>query len=76
MAIEKIEIEVMKQDWPGYFKVTVGNRVADKLCWDELLGLVASLTMPKPGCCQQWLKPCSEVQADEAVIVPMQEPTP
>lgn len=36
---------------------TNDGRIADELCWEEMLGLVASLTVPDGKPCQQWLKP-------------------
>lgn len=38
------------------FDVGTDGRLADQLGWDEMLGLVASLTMPDKRPCLHWLK--------------------
>lgn len=49
----KLEIELLDRGdaegrpWTGWI-VRLGDRYADGLCWDEMLGTVAALTM-KPG---------------------------
>ena len=41
--MEKIEIEMLDS---GAFTVTVGDKVADELNYDEMLGLITQLTIP------------------------------
>lgn len=57
---KKIEIEFIEGPstetvFSGW-KVTVEDRYADGLSYDEMLGLVASITMPENRPCLQWLK--------------------
>ena len=39
----------------GLFNVRLGEKWADNLAWDEMIGLVASITMPERRPCLQWL---------------------
>ncbi|TWU39813.1 hypothetical protein Poly51_64040 [Rubripirellula tenax] len=53
----KIEIEVVERDNGSKdYTVTNNGKFADRLTFDEMLGLIASLTMPESRRCIQWLK--------------------
>jgi len=52
----KIEIELTTETCSPGWKVTLGGKYAHHLCYEEMLGLVASLTMPDPKPCLQWMK--------------------
>lgn len=56
--MEKIEIEVFEEVLSGSrrFNVRTDGRLADGLGFDEMLGLVASLTMPERRPCLYWMK--------------------
>lgn len=45
------------------FDVHVGNRSTGQLSFDEMLGVVAQLTMPENKRCLQWLKTEEQHQA-------------
>lgn len=49
--MEKITIEIAEYG----FKVSQGDKIAE-VGWDEMLGLVASLTMPEKRPCLQWME--------------------
>lgn len=64
----KIEIQFLEEEitifsksglplniWKGWF-VKQGDHMADGLCYDEMLGLVASLTMPSVRPCLSWME--------------------
>jgi hypothetical protein len=55
----KIQIEFLTEengtDFKGW-KVTYGDKYADGLGYDEMLGLIAAITMPEPRPTLQWLK--------------------
>ena len=40
----------------GCFDVIVGNKSTEQLSFDEMLGVVAQLTMPRKRRCLFWLK--------------------
>ena len=50
------------------FKVQQGNKWADALCYDEMMGLVSSLTMPERRPCLQWMLTKEQHEAREASI--------
>lgn len=53
----KIEIEVVERDSGAKdYTVTENGKFADRLTFDEMLGLIASLTMPESRRCIQWMK--------------------
>lgn len=53
----KIEIEVTTRDAGNMdYKVSHSGKFADGLTFDEMLGLVASLTMPESRRCLLWMK--------------------
>jgi len=56
----KVEIELVENStdstvWNGW-KVTTGEKYADGLGYDEMLGLVAAITMPQERPTLHWLK--------------------
>src|SRR5262245_16543562 len=56
----RLEIELIQHDTPDRYQgwlVRSGDRWADGLTWDEMLGLVASITMPRSPCTK-----CAEPQ--------------
>lgn len=53
--MEKIIIETDK-DINNCFTVRQGVRYSDKLSYDEMLGLISALTMPKERPCLRWMK--------------------
>jgi hypothetical protein len=54
---KKIEIEIEQQAGRGTaFNVYQGDKYADGLAFDEMLGLVAALTMPEQRRQLQWMK--------------------
>lgn len=36
--------------------VIQGNKTSDRMTWDEMMGLLASLTMPRDRPCLQWMR--------------------
>jgi hypothetical protein len=44
----KLEIECPET---SYYTVRIGDRWQDKLTWDDMLRLVAALTIPSPRAC-------------------------
>lgn len=53
--MEKIIIETDK-DINNCFTVRQGDRYSDKLTYDEMLGLISVLTMPKERSCLRWMR--------------------
>lgn len=53
--MENIIIEIDK-DINNCFTVRQGDRYNDKLTYDEMLGLISALTMPKERPCLQWMR--------------------
>ena len=53
--MENIIIEIDK-DTNNYFTVRQGDRYNDKLTYDEMLGLISALTMPKERPCLHWMR--------------------
>lgn len=53
--MEKIIIEIDK-DTNNCFAVRQGDRYSDKLAYDEMLGLISALTMPKERPCLRWMR--------------------
>lgn len=51
--MEKIIIE---KDADGLFIITQFPEQSTKMGWDEMMGLTASLTMPEPRPCLQWMQ--------------------
>lgn len=51
---------------PGW-KVTVGERYADALCFDEMLGVVTELTMPTPRPHLHWMRTKEEHKSQREI---------
>jgi hypothetical protein len=58
-----LEPIVITQESRNQFTVRRGERYADGLCWEELLGVVAAATMPEPRPCLKWLRTVTEHDA-------------
>jgi hypothetical protein len=62
----KVEIEFLEEErdgkWTGWC-VTYSDKYADGLGYDEMLGLVAAITMPEKRPTLQWLKTKDEHNA-------------
>lgn len=58
--MEKIIIEFNEkqstEEFPSGWKVTKGDCYADGLCYEEMIGLVISLSMPDKRPCLHWMK--------------------
>ena len=50
------------------FNVKQGDKYADRLCYDEMMGLLSSLTMPKERPCLQWMRTEEEHKAFYGLI--------
>jgi hypothetical protein len=61
IEIELIESQPTERPWSGW-RVTHGDKYADGLGYDEMLGLVAAITMPEKRPALQWLKTAEEHQ--------------
>lgn len=61
VEIEFIESSSTETQWSGW-KVTYGEKYADGLTYDEMLGLVAAITLPKKRPTLQWLKTAEQHQ--------------
>ena len=58
----KITIEKSdKNDWT----VKMEDRTANRLGWDEMLGLISALTMPVERGCLQWMETAKTTRAKE-----------
>lgn len=53
--MENIIIEIDK-DIKNCFTVRQGDRYNDKLTYDEMLGTISALTMPKERPCLRWMR--------------------
>ncbi|MDE5886471.1 MAG: hypothetical protein K2H46_02665 [Muribaculaceae bacterium] len=51
--MEPITIE--REGENGLYIVRQGDKYADEMCWDEMLGLVVSLTMPEDFSRMGWM---------------------
>ena len=54
------KIERFKKD--RLFIVTQNNKTSGELGYDEMLGLISSLTMPENRPCLQWMKTKEEIE--------------
>lgn len=73
----KIEIEVTARDSAGMdYKVSHGGKFADGLTFDEMLGLVACLTMPESRRCILWMKTQEEWDEGERQLRDVHPGTP
>ena len=58
----------IKQNNNGYFEVFQGDKSSGELGFDEMLGLITSLTMSERRPCLQWMKTKEQRDAEEIVI--------
>nr|DAH11123.1 MAG TPA: hypothetical protein [Caudoviricetes sp.] len=58
----------IKQYDNGYFEVFQGNKSSGELSYDEMLGLITSLTMSERRPCLQWMKTKEQRDAEKIVI--------
>ena len=58
----------IKQYNNGYFEVFQGDKSSGELSFDEMLGLITSLTIPERFPCLQWMKTKEQRDAQEVVI--------
>lgn len=58
----------IKQYDNGCFEVFQGNKSIDELSFDEMLGLIAALTIPEHCPCLLWMKTKEQRDAQEVVI--------
>lgn len=70
--MENIIIEIDK-DINNCFTVRQGDRYSDKLTYDEMLGTVSALTMPKERPCLRWMRTKEERNAWFACITSSKE---
>ena len=56
---------IIKQLDNGCFDVQIANKSTDQLSFDEMLELVAQLTVPENKRCLQWLKKKSNMKLSE-----------
>jgi len=52
--VQRTPVEIFKQK--KTFTVRQGQRYSDRLYWEEMIGLVAAMTIPERPLCMQWLK--------------------
>ena len=58
----------IKQYDNGYFEVFQGDKSSDELSFDEMLGLIAALTMPERCPSLLWMKTKEQRDAEKIVI--------
>ncbi|MBM0153840.1 hypothetical protein [Segatella copri] len=58
----------IKQYNNGYFEVFQGDKSSGELGFDEMLGLITSLTMSERRPCLQWMKTKEQRDAEEIVL--------
>ena len=58
----------IKQYNNGYFEVFQGDKSSGELSFDEMLGLIAALTIPESCLSLLWMKTKEQRDAQEAVI--------
>ena len=58
----------IKQYNNGYFEVFQGDKSSGELSFDEMLGLITSLTIPEHFPCLLWMKTKEQRDAQEVVI--------
>lgn len=61
-------ITIEHHDEPCGWRVTQGDRFAGPLTYEEMLGLVACLTMPNPVPLKHWMMTAEETEATEAKV--------
>lgn len=57
--MEKVTITLESNGW----KVQQGDKYADTLCYEEMLGVLISLTMPEQRPCLQWMRTKEQYEA-------------
>lgn len=65
-----MKITIEKTEEKGW-SVKMGDKYADHLTWDEMFGLVASLTLPDNRPCKQWLRTKMEHKAQHSYFKKM-----
>ena len=63
-----MEDVIIKQYDNGYFEVFQGDKSSGELSFDEMLGLITSLTMSERRPCLQWMKTKEQRDAEKIVI--------
>ena len=58
----------IKQYNNGYFEVFQGDKSSGELGYDDMLGLISSLTMSKQRPCLQWMKTKEQRDVENIVI--------
>lgn len=58
----------IKQYNNGYFEVFQGDKSSGELGFNEMLGLITSLTMSERRPCLQWMKTKEQRDAEEIVL--------
>ena len=58
----------IKQYNNGYFEVFQGDKSSGELSFDEMLGLITSLTIPERCPCLLWMKTKEQRDAEEVAI--------
>lgn len=66
--IYNMEDITIKQYNNGYFEVFQGDKSSGELSFDEMLGLITSLTIPEHCPCLLWMKTKEQRDAQEVVI--------
>lgn len=66
--IYNMEDITIKQYNNGYFEVFQGDKSSGKLGFDEMLGLITSLTMSEHRPCLHWMKTKEQRDAEEVAI--------
>lgn len=64
-----MEDVIIKQYNNGYFEVFQGDKSSGELGFDEMLGLITSLTMSERRPCLQWMKTKEQRDTEEVVII-------
>lgn len=52
----ELKIGITKKEGKHLFDVKIGENIADELSWEEMLGVVISLTISDSKPCLQWVK--------------------
>lgn len=66
--IYNMEDITIKQYNNGYFEVFQGDKSSGELGFDEMLGLITSLTMSEHRPCLHWMKTKEQRDAEEVAI--------
>ena len=68
--MDEIVIKINKE---GSFDVIKGDRYADRVYYEEMLGLVSALTMPKERPCLCWMRTKEQHDAMRAKFKALKE---